>query len=659
MAFKNYPLMRFAVNLWLSVGLVGVVIASEFPERECCDPVYPLPAVSASVTPDPPPSSPAASSSFSSVTRPGQVKSGVETFNCLLARQLCFEDPSCSPILETIPRVCGAEIVSCSTVTVTKCQAALRTLQAFPFFKPTCLCKEPLLDQECNSFRNFLFDHPCIFVHKKEKDPYPIDALPTCNYALAVCQKEKICFQLFEDFKTNCKVREGKCLMEDRDSCHEAWTNIRFSPMFGCICPNNHMKKRCDRIFSLVNHNPCIVESQRDFHEKKLRASVTRGGAEMTGSTVSSPAARPTTTTLLTMLTSTSTTTTQTPLRLVTTTTSTTLSTNTVTAAITTSTTRTTPTAPPTPPPVTFTTQTTTEKTTVATTTTTTQPTTTTEPTTKPPPTESTAAPRYCVVQRPHHMDQYILEGEGKRLYRDEEPDCSEVCQCKEGEVLVCNTVCVTRAPCKTDFAFYNHAAPAYQAYRGRCLCYSGRFICMRPPPDQYNLPQGVFLFVGYSEADETLLKPLIQLEVQDAAIHLQGLLLHLRPKSTCMLSLFSITMENIILVAKLADSNSSLTRNLHQQTNYNLLLKEKEECVGVLQEISDRINSRDSLVHSHLLLSIFKMAEVEVVYPVASSCPGTHYTVSLNLVIVSVVSLLCNTYMYTHMFSMYLIIIS
>jgi hypothetical protein len=69
------------------------------------------------------------------------------------------------------------------------------------------------------------------------------------------------------------------------------------------------------------------------------------------------------------------------------------------------------------------------------------------------------------------------------QLYRNDEPECSELCQCNEGESLSCNTVCVERAPCKTDFAFYNHAAPAYQAYRGRCLCYSGRFICMRPTP--------------------------------------------------------------------------------------------------------------------------------------------------------------------------------
>uniref|UniRef100_A0AAG5CNN7 GDNF/GAS1 domain-containing protein n=1 Tax=Anopheles atroparvus TaxID=41427 RepID=A0AAG5CNN7_ANOAO len=186
------------------------------------------------------------------------IKTAIAILNCILARQLCFEDPSCSAILEIIPRVCGPVPVACSTVTVTKCQAALRTLQAFPFFRPTCLCKEPGIDPDCNYFRDFLFDHPCGFVSKKEKDPYPVDALPTCNHALSVCQQERKCIKLFEDFKQHCKVRENKCRMEDRDLCYEAWTNLRLSPMFGCICPNNHMKRRCDKIFSVVNHNPCV-----------------------------------------------------------------------------------------------------------------------------------------------------------------------------------------------------------------------------------------------------------------------------------------------------------------------------------------------------------------------------------------------------------------
>uniref|UniRef100_A0A182P372 GDNF/GAS1 domain-containing protein n=1 Tax=Anopheles epiroticus TaxID=199890 RepID=A0A182P372_9DIPT len=50
---------------------------------------------------------------------------------------------------------------------------------------------------------------------KVKKDPYPVDALPTCNHALSVCQQERKCIKLFEDFKLHCKVRENKCRMED------------------------------------------------------------------------------------------------------------------------------------------------------------------------------------------------------------------------------------------------------------------------------------------------------------------------------------------------------------------------------------------------------------------------------------------------------------
>ncbi|CAB0031763.1 unnamed protein product, partial [Trichogramma brassicae] len=106
--------------------------------------------------------------------------------------------------------------MACSTVTVSKCQAALKSLQAFEFFKPTCLCHEPHVDPECNDFRDFLFDHKCIYVNKKEKDPYSIEALPTCNHALSECQRDKSCVKLYDDFKTNCKTRDGRCRMENR-----------------------------------------------------------------------------------------------------------------------------------------------------------------------------------------------------------------------------------------------------------------------------------------------------------------------------------------------------------------------------------------------------------------------------------------------------------
>ncbi|KAJ8665221.1 hypothetical protein QAD02_006883 [Eretmocerus hayati] len=108
-------------------------------------------------------------------------------------------------------------MVACSTVTVAKCQAALKSLQEFEFFKPTCLCREPSVDPECNSFRDYLFDHKCISVTKtKEEDQNAIEALPTCTQAHTNCQRSKHCVKLYEDFKTNCKTRDGRCRMENR-----------------------------------------------------------------------------------------------------------------------------------------------------------------------------------------------------------------------------------------------------------------------------------------------------------------------------------------------------------------------------------------------------------------------------------------------------------
>lgn len=46
-------------------------------------------------------------SPFLSLLSGPNVKIAIAILNCILARQLCFEDPSCSAILEIIPRVCG------------------------------------------------------------------------------------------------------------------------------------------------------------------------------------------------------------------------------------------------------------------------------------------------------------------------------------------------------------------------------------------------------------------------------------------------------------------------------------------------------------------------------------------------------------------------
>ncbi|KAG4075847.1 hypothetical protein HA402_003673, partial [Bradysia odoriphaga] len=763
---------------------------------------------------------------------------------------------------------------ACSTVTVTKCQAALKTLQAFPFFRPTCLCKEPGVDPDCNNFQDFLFDHPCSRVLKKEKDPYPVDALPTCNHALSVCQHERKCIKLFENFKTHCKVRDNKCRMEDRDLCHEAWTNLRLSPMFGCICPNNHMKRRCDKIFSMVNHNPCVVQSmsvadtyhhQHLFDENMVQIempliapvsmhyphhrhnvyypynltgfqsgqsvdniiSETGGNMEKHQSRFQIKPKRSTCHTALDACREDPSCATSvepvlmhcdlhrcnrnacmdalqsfyrashedlsldvafclckktsnrhdvcmiaqeklhpvcaqrppdiinsqtsngamyhpppachivadlckedlecrgrleyyeqacavdsvtkkcagrasscrsamlgilgTPLRtscacqgtdvqqlygcmgwhrllwlnpcvvesqkdfhmkrlaelglLITTTSTTSTTTTTTTAApmatkpifieiarptrltkisITTETALDNNIEPPSDSMpetllyngsgninenggnggsgeqhlVSVTSVTTVE---IETTSTTTTTTTTTM--------ASTVPPRFCIVQRPQQSDQQIPESSTRRIYSLDDAECSELCSCGDTLTLTCHALCVPFNPCRTALAFYSHASPAYQAFRGRCLCYSGKFICMRPPPSEYSLPGGVFLMLGYSSTDEALLRPYTNLGVQDTIRGLQHYVnKNIENQTSCTLTLFNMTDENIIISARLPHDSKI--------NPMELLRKEKAQCTSILEKISHQVNSQHSELAAHRLLSIFKMAEVQIVWP-------------------------------------------
>uniref|UniRef100_A0A182VS72 GDNF/GAS1 domain-containing protein n=1 Tax=Anopheles minimus TaxID=112268 RepID=A0A182VS72_9DIPT len=262
--------------------------------------------------------------------------------------------------------------------------------------------------------------------------------------------------------------------------------------------------------------------------------------------------------------------------------------------------------------------------------------TTTTEPTTTPVPI------RYCVVQRSHQPDQLIAEGKSRRLYILDDAECSELCTCGGGDslALTCHALCVPLAPCRTALAYYSHAAPAYQAFRGRCLCYSGRFICMRPPPGEYQLPGGIFLLLGYSSTDEALLRPHTNLGVQDAVRALQQYVLqHIDNSTLCTLTLFNITEENIILSIRLP-----LDPKL---TPMQLLKLEKDQCTRILESISHQINTQYVELSAHRLLSIFKMAEVQIVWPEVSyarrhSTPSL--AVSLITGVATVLLTLCGT---------------
>ncbi|XP_063863908.1 LOW QUALITY PROTEIN: uncharacterized protein LOC135102557 [Scylla paramamosain] len=866
--------------------------------------------------------------------------------NCLLARQLCDDDISCRSVLEIIPRVCGPESVACSTVTVNKCLAALRTILGFPYFQPTCLCREPHLDRECNVFREFIFDHPCNFVENRNESPYAVHALPLCEYALTTCEKLPGCMNLYDDFRNACKVKDDQCRMTDTNKCLSAWTKLKMSPMFGCICPNDRQKRKCEKIFRRVHRNPCVDEfpassalpspgqgvwrqmlpppptprprlpplippPPRPYHfprphtpwaavpfpphvtsvtarpqpaysaqthnvltverhttttsssrtagnshgsfpvsvipsdnssrhvvdtqiqnplmetgqgggrrqnasraanvlgnayglqptdphashnplpvsrapalhstchtalqacnkdkacrrlldpvlavcdtnqcdreacmnnvqtfyrnvvfkwalevafclckkssavvdqcmvaQEKLHPSCARkpaGSAPMLCSRLAAackedPTCRPRLefyeqacavdsdtqrcagstaecrravlgilgTQLRNLCTCAASDPRETftcmdwqrilwynpcvvesqtdyhremlstvgPGVEVVTTSSifmpTTVTMDGIEGAVKdnghffkpTVTIRHFPAPPTTATPI-FRPRPTKDYQQYITPSTTTTTTTTTVATTLP--------PKYC--EKRHANDDtidFIEEGWGKRFYKGEE--CSELCLCHAEEKLACSVLdCVEARPCETDYAVYTHAAPAYQAARGECFCYSGAFICVRPPKGSYDLHFGVFLFLGYSKAEEQLLKPYTKISLVDAAMDKLGNIVQesasivngrdrrvtdpdfKQTKSTCQLERLLHDNENIIMQATLEEYD-----DMRDNMSFAMLEKEKLACEEIVTELSQKINFHSPEVREDMALSVFILAEVQVHMPPKPDC--------------------------------------
>lgn len=37
-------------------------------------------------------------------------ETGIVTLNCIMAKQVCMDDPMCGPTLDIVERVCGSEV---------------------------------------------------------------------------------------------------------------------------------------------------------------------------------------------------------------------------------------------------------------------------------------------------------------------------------------------------------------------------------------------------------------------------------------------------------------------------------------------------------------------------------------------------------------------
>ncbi|XP_069172421.1 uncharacterized protein [Procambarus clarkii] len=837
-----------------SMGLLVVVVValatfgagSELPDRECCDSAPPPPPHYHTVT----------STTTTTTPQPPTYGSGHEqqqehqTLNCLLAKQLCDEDTNCSAILKVLPTLCGPELVACSTVTVSRCQAALRTLVQFPWFQPTCLCREPRLDPQCNAFRDLVFDHPCVFVTRKEVDMHPLSYIPNCEEAADICRNNPWCMQRFDLFRDTCKFREGQCRNPDREDCLKAWLQLRETPLLGCICPDG-LDKKCSRLYSLVNENPCVGESYpgrvalmsrvsaalgtqltrpvpvptaaatlliissshaaepfyplstiHHFHqhlpvsksdhnvsleqlkhvagtchsalEDCMADSGCRSHLEMVSSHCDTaychkdacrssiqdiykflletnqdlalkialcvcsdrsqtrcvqgqrrlhpPCARLSqsvsdsqchnlgrdcrsdrvcryrlehyelscaadtmtgrcagqhqecTKAMLGLL-------------------GTDLHTNCVCkgsafqdinqclawkrllwgnpcvvesqltyhlahlgldadilvssftddhhqqvdphdqagekgpspqyavgrgdgyndhespddqndadaeliqvddsrlqARKVGSTAQSDPTLPQVDlasPPSTTTTSTTTTATT-------------------------TLPEKYCLVKRAWEPSAHVIEaGSSIRLYKEGDEDCSELCFCDNDQQTKCKVLdCLESRPCETTFAVYNHNAPAYQMSRGACLCYSGDFICQRPRPEEYDLPTGLFLLVGFSRTEEALLRNVTGGSAIDALIPLQLIFRTISADmgEECRLEVFQQTVGNLVLQVRHYQVSSGVTNTTYSRY---MMQEERNRCEKPVTKVAEMINKRAPRILHDVRLSLFVLAEV------------------------------------------------
>ena len=133
--------------------------------------------------------------------------------------------------------------MSCSTPTEIKCKAALRTVQTFPFFSPTSLCKETHL----NHFNDFLLD-------AKLKDP--VDTLLTvCHHAEDTrCNNEPTWANKVQTFTNSCTV----CYA----SCNTLELSYAYCISLGCLQSIEQCKYTSIHIYK---YQSIIIHVQGDF----------------------------------------------------------------------------------------------------------------------------------------------------------------------------------------------------------------------------------------------------------------------------------------------------------------------------------------------------------------------------------------------------------
>uniref|UniRef100_A0A1B0CRK1 GDNF/GAS1 domain-containing protein n=2 Tax=Lutzomyia longipalpis TaxID=7200 RepID=A0A1B0CRK1_LUTLO len=198
---------------------------------------------------------------------------------CHIVLEACREDPSCSSSLQPVLQHC--ENHRCNR---NACMDALQTFyraqhEDLSLDIAFCLCKKPSSRQDiCLSAQEKL--HPiCAQKPPDNANTQTTNGViyqlpPTCHAVVDLCKEDDECKVRLEQFEQACAIDSvtRKCAGR-ANICRSALLGILGTSLrTTCSCQGADLQQiyECLGWHKLLWQNPCVVESQKDFHLKRL-----------------------------------------------------------------------------------------------------------------------------------------------------------------------------------------------------------------------------------------------------------------------------------------------------------------------------------------------------------------------------------------------------
>lgn len=136
--------------------------------------------------------------------------------------------------------------------------------------------------------------------------------------------------------------------------------------------------------------------------------------------------------------------------------------------------------------------------------------------------------------------------------------------------------------------------------------------------------------------------------------------------QSSCILSALNLTDENTIISVKLQNYSNATPLEAFNALKVNCFFainfcfrqfnanyrNFQEQCISIMEQISYEVNSQSAELMAHQLLSVYKMAEVQIVSPEVNRSP-VMFSLSLLLFTLSILQILMQSFSQEHLLNL------